>query len=542
MRSLPVFIALTLTPLQGQVPEVRTTAKDRTALSVTLYQNGLAAIRDTRRVNLPAGPSRLAFSDLLPTLRPKSAVLLDPGGDLQVRERNFEFNLLTPASLVNASLGLPVQIKGEGGRPDEAGTLASVPLLSPRLRPDARPLERLARLKSAYSQSPDATVVIAADQGHRTSSPEGLAFLNLPRHLLATPTLTQELAVPRASGHALTLLYTATDLAWTPSYIATLSTDGRYLDLDVFATIKNQSSGELHGTLLQLIAGAPNLVYDPPPSDPEAPQLDKTEVKSAAIVEVVASAPVFKEEQLSEYPLFTLDRPVTLAPHSEKQLRLMGVEAIPIHQRLLVQAPYEPPDTTPSAFLESPLFQPGDDSVWHRHPRVHRTAIVPNTASAKLGRALPGGNLLIRYRDPVGDLVVLQDEASGYLREFPETPPGGDIEIDLGLARGLHVARRGIHKMRVPVGWLARLGLRNNSNLCWRYQVEVRILSSLKEPVELIVREPLLPDWRVLGANHPGQRSDGSSWNFTVAVQPGGESTLIYEVQTSPEQGAVIRP
>lgn len=542
MRSLPVFFALALAPLQGQMPEVRTTAKDRTALSVTIYQNGLAAIRDTRRVSLPAGPSRLAFSDLLPTLRPKSAVLLDPSRDLQVRERNFEFNLLSPASLVDASLGLPVRIKGEDGRPDGAGTLASVPLLNPRLRSDAKPLERLARLKSAYAQPPDPRVVVDTGQGHRTSSPEGLTFLSLPRRLLAAPTLTQELVTPRTSDHALTLLYTATDLTWTPSYIATLSTEGRHLDLDVFATLKNQGSGELHGTLLQLIAGAPNLIYDPPPPDPDAPQLDRTEVKSAAMVEVVASQPAFKEEKLSEYPLFTLDRPVTLAPHSEKQLRLMAVAGIPIHQRLLVQAPYEPLDTMPSAFLEGPLFQPGDDSLWHRHPRVHRTAIVPNTASARLGRALPGGDLLIRYRDPVGDLVILQDEASGYLREFPETPPGGDIEIDLGLARGLHVTRRGIHKRRVPVGWLARLGLRNGSERCWRYQVEVRIRSSLAEPVEMIVREPLLPDWRVLSATHPGRRSGGTSWDFTVAVQPDRESTLIYEVQTSPEKVAVTNP
>lgn len=537
MRNLPVLFGASLT-LAAQVPEVRTTAADRTTLSVTLYQNGLAAVRDTRRVHLPAGPSRLAFADLLPSLRSKSAVLMDPGQGLQVHERNFEFNLLTPASLVNASLDLPVRIKGEDGRPDEVGALASLPLPNPRMRSDAKLLERLAKLKSAFSQPPDSGVVIATGQGYRPSRPDQLAFMNLPHSLLATPTLTQEVVASSVSDHALTLLYTATDLTWTPNYVATLSTDGRHLDFDVFATLKNKSSGELPDALLQLVAGAPNLVYDPPPSDPNAPQLDKTETKSAVTVEVVAAAPVFKEEKLSEYPLFTLDRRVTLAPRSEKQLRLMAVEGIPIHPRLLVQAPYEPPDTSPTGFLEGSLFHLKDDSVWYRYPRVHRMAVISNTPPARLGRAFPSGDLLIRYRDPVGDLVVLQDEMSAYLREFPETPPGGDIEIDLGLARGLQVERRGMDKKRLPVGWMARLGLRESAKVYWRYQVEVRISSHLKESVEMTVREPLLPDWRVLNANYPGRRSGGTSWDFTVVIQPSSETILTYEVQTSPEEVA----
>ncbi|MBK8572970.1 MAG: hypothetical protein IPN91_10060 [Holophagaceae bacterium] len=257
MRTLPVFFALVLVPLQGQVPEVRTTAKDRTALSVTIYQSGLAAIRDTRRVSLPAGPSRLAFADLVPTLRPKSATLLDPGGGLQVRERNYEFNLLSPATLVDASLGLPVRIKGEEGQPDQAGTLASVPLLNPRMRPDAKPLERIAKKPSAYVQSPDPEVVVTTSEGIRSWMPGDLALTQVPPHLRTSPTLLQDLVAPAAGKRDLTLLYTATDLTWEANYVATLASDGKHLDLDVFATVKNQSGARIADTTLQLLAGEP---------------------------------------------------------------------------------------------------------------------------------------------------------------------------------------------------------------------------------------------------------------------------------------------
>ncbi|WP_257306614.1 DUF4139 domain-containing protein [Geothrix campi] len=542
MRTLLIFFTLVLAPLQGQSPEIRTTAKDRTALSVTIYQNGLAAVRDTRRVSLPAGLSRLAFADLLPTLRPKSATLLDPGNEFQVRERNFEFNLLSPASLVDASLGLPVRIKGEEGKSRQEGTLVSVPLLNPRFRPDAKPLERIARKASAYAHAPDPGVVVSTSEGLRIGGSGQVSFLNLPSALRPSPTLLQDISLPAASDAAVTLLYTATDFTWNPFYIATIASDGRHMDLDVLATVKNQSGGELPGTLLQLVAGAPNMVYDPPPSDQNTPQVDKTETKTAVVVEVLASAPVFREEKLSEYPLFTLDRPVTLVARSEKQLRLMAVEGIPIHQRLLVQAPYEAPDTTPSGFLEGSLFKEREDSDWYRHPRVHRTAMVPNTTAMKLGRALPGGDLLIRYRDPVGGLVILQNEASAYLSEFPGTPPGEEIELDFGLARGLYVERRGLDTKREPVGWLARLWLRESPAFRWKYRVEVRVRSVLAHSVALTVREPLPADWKIIRANHSGHRSGGSSWDFTIEVPPHGEVLLTYEALTSPEERAASKP
>lgn len=537
MRALLIVFTLLLTPLQGQAPEIRTTARDRTALSVTIYQNGLAAVRDTRRVNLPKGLSRLAFADLLPSLRPKSATLLDPGWGLQVRERNFEFNLLSPASLVDASLGLPVQIHGENGNPGQEGTLISVPLLRPRFRPDARPLDRIARKASAYAQAPDPGVVVSASEGLRIHGPSQVSFLTLPASLRPSPTLLQDINLPAASDVPVTILYTATDFTWTPFYIATLASDGQHMDLDVLATVKNNSGGDLSGTLLQLVAGTPNTVYDPPPSDQNEPRVDMTTTKTGTVVEVVASAPVFREEKLSEYPLFTLDRPVTLDARSEKQLRLMAAESIPVHQRLLVQAPYEAPDATPSRFLEGSLFQEREDSNWFRHPRVHRTATVPNTAAVKLGRALPSGDLLIRYRDSVGGLVILQNEGSAHLSEFPGTPPGEDIEFDFGFARGIQVERKGLDIKREAVGWLARLGLRESSASRWRYRVEVKVQSALAKSVELTIREPIPAGWRVLRANRSGHRSDGSCWDFTIEVQPHGEALLTYEVLTTSEEG-----
>ena len=575
MRTLPVFFALVLAPLQGQMPEVRTTAKDRTALSVTIYQSGLAAIRDTRRVSLPAGPSRLAFADLVPTLRPKSATLLNPGGGLQVRERNYEFNLLSPATLVDASLGLPVRIKGEDGQPDQPGTLASVPLLNPRLRADAKSLERIARKASAFVQAPDPAVVVASPDGLRTSPLEGLAFTQLPPQLRVSPTLFQDLVAEASGPHDLTMLYTATDLSWTAHYVATLDRDGDHLDLDVFATVKNESGGALRNATLQLLAGEPNTVIDSPLSDPNALySIDKTEVTVAASI---AGPPVFKEEKLSEYPIFTLDRPVTLAGRADKQLKLMDAKRVPVARKYLIEAPYQDFGASPSTYMTSHLFkseppiagyspvplgwrigqpdeyQPGpipdsnlsqlnqqaehDQWLACHHPPVLAIGTIANTEASHLGRALPKGSLLLRYQDPSGALVLL---GGGQIQEaeFPQTPASEEFELTLGPARGFHVTRRATFQKALPTKPFKDEQGRIHPQRRYDYGVEVQICSDLDAESLITVREPITAGWKLLSSNRPAHRSGSDAYDFQMRIPARSQTILRYTVRTDIERWA----
>ncbi len=568
MRCVPVLLALPLA-LAAQVPEVRTTAADRTALSVTLYQNDLAAVRDTRRVRLPKGPSRLAFADLLPSLRPKSAVLLDPGGGLRVLERNYEFNLLGPASLVDASLGQPVRIKGEDGRPDVAGTQVSVPVAHPRFRDGARLIDRILKRPGAVLAMPDPGVVVRCADGTRTALPAEVAFTRIPPELRASPTLVQGLETDSDGARDLTLLYTATELSWTAAYAATVASDGKHLDLDVFATLKNPGAEPLPNATLQLVAGEPNTIWDPLPTDPNTSSQDYT------IVEVLAAPavppPAFKEEKLSEYPLFTLDRPVTVGARSEKQLHLFSAARIPLTSRFLIQEPFEDYTDSPSALAEGPLFQAeparsgfspaplagrlaspdGEitssqsalfDREWpsmqwrlRHHPKVQRLATFRNTAASHLGRALPKGSLILRYQDPSGALVLLPGEG-GYSSDFPQTPSGETVELILGPARGFRVDRKGL-EVRVRPGDPTRGDDgKPHPQRRWEYAVEVRILHAGPEATLVTVREPVPAGGEVLKATHPGHRSGENAWDFDVPVPARGAAVLRYTALTPPER------
>lgn len=559
-------IVLTLICLAVHGQEIRTTAKDRVGLGATFYQNGLAVVRDTRRIDLPAGRSRLAFADLLPTLRPKSAVLLASTWDVQALERNYEFDVLSPGSLVRSSLGLPVWIHDQGGAWDKTGLLASLPLLYPAPRIDAAQLAQMGLPPRTHARPPDSRVVVLAKDGYQIASPETLAISRVPPGLRPSPTLLQDVLVPSAGPRELTLVYAATDLTWTASYVVTLDTDGQHLDLVVLATVENRADGSLPKASLQLVAGEPNLVPDEPPSDPEETDEEKRVV--VVVAASIAGPPAFKEDQLEEYPLFTLDRPVSILGHAKKQLLLMQVPHVPVAQSFLVQVPYMDYENGGAwEYLNSETFQPepvgsgasplpclepiGDGTpgsyplVWQhaymtayrreqwlaRHrPPVQRVGHIRNDREHKLGRALPSGSLDLRYRDPQG-LEIPLPEALGAEAQFPATPPGADLELLLGPARGFDVERRPIGSKVMPGGKTREEGERG---IALAYTLEVQVASRLPKASMVTIREPVHSDATLLHATHPGVRSGTHAFDFMVEVPAHGKAVLRYTVQTQP--------
>ncbi len=94
-------------------PELRSTLDDQQGVAVTIYNDDLALVKDRRLVTLPAVPAdgrvALAFRDVSARIRPQTALLRDvDGGGLTVIEQNFDFDLLTPAKLLEKYVGREV--------------------------------------------------------------------------------------------------------------------------------------------------------------------------------------------------------------------------------------------------------------------------------------------------------------------------------------------------------------------------------------------------------------------------------------------------
>src|SRR5918912_872023 len=74
--------------------ERASTLADQQSVAVTIYNENLALIKDTRKITFEAGPNRLALREVSGRMRPETASLRslsNPGG-LSLIEQNFDFD------------------------------------------------------------------------------------------------------------------------------------------------------------------------------------------------------------------------------------------------------------------------------------------------------------------------------------------------------------------------------------------------------------------------------------------------------------------
>src|SRR5215212_6310408 len=97
-----------------------TTLQDQVELRLTVYNSGLALVRDVRNVLLPTGASDLKFVDIAATVNPATVHVrsLTEPARLDVREQNYEYDLLEPEKLLRKYVGRDVTLvrrRVEGG-------------------------------------------------------------------------------------------------------------------------------------------------------------------------------------------------------------------------------------------------------------------------------------------------------------------------------------------------------------------------------------------------------------------------------------------
>lgn len=421
--------------LPAQVPEIQSTAKDRSDLSITIYQDGWAMVRDRRRVELPKGPSRLAFADVAAQMNPRTALLhaMQPDDDTRMGERNFEFDLITQGNLLTKSFGTKVLMKdpntdGHGAPLDPIeGTLASLPqrdLWSPLPTVWTRKFYGLHKRELAQKEGPfhyrlakaEPNVLVQTPEGLSPAKPGEIALTKMPEGLRAHPTLLQDLESPMGGPRDLELAYLTQGLSWSAHYVATLDSNLQHMDLNCFVTIENNSGVAFEQANISLLAGEVNRVAESSPFEEE----DERGVMVVVVAAAVATPPTFREQQLLDYHLFTWSAPTTLKQNQEKQLSLFSARRIPLNP--LIQVALE---------LDALENHARDDEKGQSIP-VWLTALFKNTAASNLGRPLPYGIVAAVYRTPEGLAFPLPEELF-----LDSVSKGEDASLNLGIAHGL---------------------------------------------------------------------------------------------------------
>lgn len=381
-------------------------------------RSGLALVTESRTVDLPAGPSELRLRNVVSTMVPQTADIKGlPAGAL---ERNFDYDLLSPGSLLAKSIGTAVHLvrtNPKTGRQTEEDAIV-------RSGPEGPVLEVAGKLEALRC----------------SGLAEKLAFDHVPDGLTDVPTLSVRTNLPKAGRYTIKLSYLATALGWSSNYVARMHPNENTLDLSGWITLANFSDTSFENVPVQFVAGAVNTTGDDMPVSGEPVTIAKdcwrlpspvtavnqTEMKlqglptadSPVETVVVTGSRIPDPRVYADYQLYTLPEPTSVKAQQIKQIQFLDQRGVPFERyyEYLTQ-------------FDNPTEQVTGDTA-----RVNIR--LQNRADRGLGKPLPAGSVSVSALTQDGDPILLGEGDMG------NTAVGLPIEIRTGNAMGVTVEQR----------------------------------------------------------------------------------------------------
>jgi len=278
--------------------EVPLTAESRRSLTLTVYNQNLGLVSETRRVELPAGESLLAIEDVSGQLQPESVLLAAQG--LRVIEQSLAADLLTPQRLLEASVGQTVQLIRT--HPDTGADIVE----------EARVLSLAGGM------------VLQIGDRIEISPPGRIVFTGMPAGLRSEPALLARVFPGQAGPNDLRLDYLTAGLSWRADYVARLNAASDRLDLQALVTLSNATDTDFSGATLRLVAGEVNQGGAMPSPQPIFKARQESMAMAASAQDM--AAPVAAADRY----VYSLQRPVTLRRGETKQIPLMSAQGVKV--------------------------------------------------------------------------------------------------------------------------------------------------------------------------------------------------------------------
>jgi hypothetical protein len=477
--SRPAAIALAMAavgipgPGHAAKPEQRSTLDDQQSVAITIYNENLALVKEVRKVSLDAGTNRLALRDVSARLRPETALLrsISHPGSFKLLEQNFDYNLLTPAVLLEKAVGQTVRIVR------------------------THPTTGAETTESAQVLAASQGVVLKIGDRIETGVPGRIVFDGVPPTLRDRPTLVAELHSQRPGAQDVEVSYLSGGLSWKADYVAELSADDSALDLNGWVTLNNQSGTTYANAKLQLVAGDVNRV-----SEEFADMRRRAPI--AAMASVAEKAVV--QESLFEYHLYTLGRPTTVAHNQSKQIALLSAANVPMKKELLLQG-------------SEHHYR---DSVGEIGRKIKVDVVVQfdNRERSELGVPMPRGVVRVYKRDSAGNAQFVGED------RIDHTPKNETVRLKLGQAFDVTADKvQTDFKRRDSQGRWSYIA---------ESAYEVTLRNAKSEPVTVTVREPVPGDWTMLQASHTHEKVAAGTAQWRITVPAGGSTSLKYRVMT----------
>jgi hypothetical protein len=467
-----VAAAFIAAPVAAAVKETPSTLTDQQSVAVTIYNENLALIKDTRRVAFDLGQNRLALREVSGGMRPETALLrsLSHPGSLALLEQNFDFDLLTPAKMLEKYVGRQVRII------------------------KTNPMTGVETVEAATVLAANNGVVLKIGDRIETGLPGRIVYDGVPPNLRDRPTLVSELHSSRAGQQTVELSYLSGGLSWKADYVAELNAKDDALDLNGWVTLTNKSGTSYPNARLQLVAGDVNRVRD------EMRYAMKAQRAMAA--EAAAPRSDMAQEALFEYHLYTLQRPTTIADNQTKQVALLGAQGVPVTKELLLQGT--------DYYYRSSVGNIGQKI------KIGVFVNFENRESSRLGVPMPKGVVRVYKKDSAGNAQFVGED------RIDHTPKNEKVRLKLGEAFDVTADKKQSD--------FKRRDLYGPWNHVFESAYEIVIRNAKKEAVNVVVREPVPGDWQMLEQSHKHAKVAAGTAEWKIDVPAEGKTTLKYRV------------
>lgn len=456
--------------VQSTMAETISTLIDQKGVSVTIYNQNLALVKDQRTISLPEGRQVLAFREVSAKIRPETALLSGKG--LSILEQNFEFDLLSPQALLEKYVGKEVEVVKTHPTTGEES-----------------------REKATVLSSQKNGVVLQMADHIESGIPGRLIFPDVPKNLRDRPTLTMLVQSKTAQEQEVELSYLTGGLGWQADYVAELNARDDALDLSGWVTLTNQSGATYQNAHLQLVAGDVHLV------EPE--HLGRRKVYRQETMAMATMDDAMAEEQMFEYHLYTLARPTTIKDNQSKQVALLQAGQVPCRKEFLL--------------LGKRYYYQRQYGDIGKKMKIGVFVEVANSKENNLGIPLPKGVMRVYKKDSQDRLQFIGED------RIDHTPENEIIRLKLGDAFDVTALKKQTDFKKIS-GF-------SRYHYVYESAYRIELKNGKKEPVTVKVVEPVPGDWDMLEESLPHEKAASDTAVWQVEVPSHGTTILTYRVR-----------
>lgn len=374
MRSFFLLAGLLAVPAHSQSSQGN--------VAVTIYNDNLALVQDTRQLAIPAQRSRQEFPDVSGQIRPETVTLNGEG--IEIVEQNFDYDLLSPQKLMEKAVGQTITIVRT----------------NPATGAETREQATVLAVNGGVVLRIGSRIEVLRDD----NLPVRVIFDKVPENLRARPTLSVTLESRSSGTRPVTLSYLTPGLGWKADYVTLFDERAGKIDVQGWVTLSNNTGTTFNNADTLLVAGQVQQqqqsdhyyrrgypVPPPPPGDMRMPGTESA-----------------GRERLGDFYLYPLAERTTIANQQTKQVSFLDVAGAPGRKV------YE--------FRNSWLGT-------NEEARSANTVLKFSTSREQgLGDALPAGIVRVYMRDARGNAQFVGESAIGH------TPMGSELGLKTGEA------------------------------------------------------------------------------------------------------------